>query len=432
MKINYNPVITRYYSEPDSHTLKFYVDHGGYKQAQKVLKEMKPDDVIEFVKKSNLRGRGGAGFPTGMKWSFIPKDSAKPVYLVCNADESEPGTFKDRIIMENDPHCLLEGMIIAGYAIRCSKAFIYIRGEFVRQYEILMAAVAEARQGGYLGNNLFGTGFNLDIVIHRGAGAYICGEETALLNSIEGKRGYPRIKPPFPAIEGLFGSPTIVNNVETLVNLRHIFENGIEWFTSLGTPKSPGPKLYCISGHVKKPGLYELPLGVPLRTLIYDYGNGIRNDKKFKAAIPGGSSSGVLNESELDTIMDFETLAAKQMILGTAAVVVMDEDTCMVDVLWNLARFYHHESCGQCTPCREGTGWIEKLLARIEQGRAGPDDIKNLSELAKNMVGRTICVLADALAIPVEQFLKRFKPEFEEHVRFKGCPFKNTAVSISK
>ncbi|MBI4245320.1 MAG: NADH-quinone oxidoreductase subunit NuoF [Planctomycetes bacterium] len=429
MKVNYKPVLTRFFSDPNSHRLNFYLQNGGYKQAKRVLTEMKPEEVIDFIKKSNLRGRGGAGFSTGMKWSFIPKNLGKDIYLVCNADESEPGTFKDRILIENDPHALIEGIIIASYAIGAKKSFIYIRGEFVEQYKILNNAIQESYVSGYLGKNVCGTNYSLDIILHRGAGAYICGEETALLSSLEGKRGYPRIKPPFPAIKGLYESPTIVNNVETLVTVKHIFENGIEWFTSIGTPKSPGPKLYCLSGHVKKPGLYELPLGMQLKDLVFDYGGGVKNDLRVKGVIPGGSSSGVLKDDELDIIMDFESLMAKGMILGTASVIVLNENVCMVDALWNIARFYHHESCGQCTPCREGSGWIEKLLERIERGHGTKDDLKIMSEIAKNMVGRTICVLADALAIPVEHFVKRYFNEFEAHILHKGCPNRQLAAS---
>ena len=422
--MSFTQVLLRHIEEPGSHTLDFFLSHGGYEAARKVITSMKPQEVIDLVKASGLRGRGGAGFPCGGKWDFVPKQSPKPRYLVCNADESEPGTFKDRCLLERYPHETLEGCLIAAYAIGSSQCYIYIRGEFGMGYRVLRAAVDEAYERGFLGRNLFGTGFGLEVTIHRGAGAYICGEETGLLSSLEGKRGYPKIKPPFPALEGLFGCPTIINNVETLATLPHIVLKGVPWFKSMGTEKSPGPKIYGVSGHVKKPGLYEMPLGTTARTIIWDCAGGMKDERRFKGVIPGGSSSGVLTEAELDTVLDFDTLMGKGMILGTAGLIVMDETVCMVDALWNLQRFYHHESCGQCTPCREGTGWIEKMLEKLEMGHGKPGDVELLLETANNMCGRTICAFADGAAIPVRAFVERFKVEFNEHIDKRRCPVK--------
>lgn len=422
-------MILKHVNEPNSETIEHYLGRGGYEMARKAVTQMKPEEVTKVVQDSGLRGRGGAGFATGLKWTFVPKGSPKPKYLVCNADESEPATFKDRIILEKDPHQVIEGMILAAYAIGANTAYIYIRGEFGKGYRVFQKALEEAYARGFLGRNIFGSPYSLDITIHRGAGAYICGEETALLSSIEGKRGYPKIKPPFPAVEGLFGCPTIINNVETLATVPHILRNGPQWFRQFGNEKSPGLKIFGISGHVKRPGLYELPLGTPLRKIIYDAAGGIRNGKKLKAVIPGGSSAGVLTADEIDLPMDFESLAAKGQILGTAGIIVMDEDTCMVRALWNVLRFYHHESCGQCTPCREGTGWLEKMVARIERGGGRPEDLDLMVETGNNMCGRTICVLADAAAYPTKHFISRFRGEFEEHMKRGGCPFRRDGVA---
>ncbi len=405
----------------DLRDLDAYIADGGYEAARKAITTMAPSDVIDVVKDANLRGRGGAGFPTGLKWSFVPKDSGKPVYLLCNADESEPGTFKDRAIIEHDPHQLLEGMLIASYAIGCNTAYIYIRGEFAYGYKVLERAVRDAYEKRVLGQGLFGSSFNLDIHIHRGAGAYICGEETGLIESLEGKRAYPRIKPPFPAVHGLFGCPTIVNNVETLACVKHIIGRGPQWFRSIGPDGSPGPKLFCLSGHVERPGVYELPMGTPLRNMIDEQAGGVWKGRKLKAVIPGGSSVPVLSADEVDVAMDFDSVAKAGSMLGSAGVIVMDETTCMVAALRRIAHFYHHESCGQCTPCREGTGWLEKILARIDEGDGSSDDLETLMTVAKGMMGNTICVLADAAAMPVESFLKKFRREFEGHVRLGGC-----------
>ncbi len=417
-------ILTEHWGKKDSHTLAFYLEHGGYQTLSKVFK-MKPDEVIEEVKKSGLRGRGGAGFATGMKWSFVPKDNSKPHYLCINADESEPGTFKDRYILENTPHQLIEGAIICSYAIGAKAAYCYIRGEFVFPADRMEAAVQEAYQAGYLGKNIQGSGVDLDLYVHRGAGAYICGEETALLESLEGKRGYPRLKPPFPALVGLFGCPTVINNVETLAVTPYILNNGGEAYRKYGTEKSPGTKLFCVSGHVNKPGNYEVPLGYPLKKLIYEDCGGIKDGKTLKAVIPGGSSVPVLTKKEAEEVnLDYEALQSAGSMLGSGGVIVIDETTCMVKSLLNLAHFYSHESCGQCAPCREGTGWSYKILKRIENGEGTEADLERLLQNADHMSGKTVCVLSDALAMPIQSFLKRFRHEFEEHVKLKKCPMK--------
>ncbi len=411
-------ILTKNFKLPDSHTLKVYESTGGY-QSLKKLFQMKPAEVIEEVKKSGLRGRGGAGFPAGLKWSFVPQDNPKPKYLCVNADESEPGTFKDRYLMELDPHQLIEGILICSYAIRCHTAYIYIRGEFVFPLKRLQQAIAEAYAAGYLGKNILGSGYDLDVHTHRGAGAYICGEETALMESLEGKRGMPRLKPPFPAIVGLFGCPTVINNVETISSLPYILKHGADGYRKFGTEKSPGTKMFCISGPVNKPGNYEVPLGYSLKKLIYEDAGGIRGGKTLKAVIPGGSSVPVLTAQEAEEVtLDYEALAAKGSMLGSGGVIVIDETTCMVKALTNLAQFYSHESCGQCTPCREGSGWAHKILRRILAGEGRPEDLGELTKIADNMAGKTICVLADALAMPIWSFLKKFRHEFEAYV----CP----------
>jgi NADH-quinone oxidoreductase subunit F len=420
----FEPILLRYINEPGSHTIDFYLGHDGYQAAWKAVREFEPDRLIEEVKRSGLRGRGGAGFPCGTKWGFVPKDTDKPKYLVCNADESEPGTFKDRAIIEKDPHQLIEGIIIACWAVQIHTCYIYIRGEFVKGARILQGAIQEAYAKGILGRGIFGTDFHLDVTVHRGAGAYICGEETALLSSLEGGRGNPRIRPPFPATRGLFGSPTVINNVETLANLPHIIRHGASWYRQIGTQGSPGPKIFCLSGHVLRPGLYELPLGTPLRSLIYELGGGLTEGKLLKAIHPGGTSSPVLTADQIDVGMDFESIAAAGSMLGTGSVIVMNEDTCMVNALWNILRFYHHESCGQCTPCREGLYWLEKIVARIERGRGQPEDLRLIVELCDNMFGKTVCVLADAAALPAKSYVERFGTEFEDHIGRKGCRFK--------
>ena len=419
-------VLLRHRGIPDYARLDVYESHGGYAASRKALAEFQPEGLIELVKASSLRGRGGAGFPTGMKWGFLPKQTEKPVYLCVNADESEPGTFKDREIIEFDPHQLLEGILITSFAIRAHLAFIYIRGEFVHGARVLDRAVEEAYAKGYLGKNVLGSGFDLDVVVHRGAGAYICGEETGLIESLEGKRAYPRVKPPFPATYGLFGCPTIVNNVETLACVPHIVLRGAEWFRSIGPEKSPGPKLYCVSGHVKRPGVYELPMGTPLRELIYDHCGGILGDRALKAVIPGGSSVPIFTADEIDVAMDFDSVAKAGSLLGSAGIIVMDDTTCMVRTLEAIARFYHHESCGQCTPCREGTGWLHKLLGHLEEGTGRAQDLDLLLDVSDNMMGNTVCVLADAAAMPTKSFVTKFRGEFIAHVESGGCPFRAT------
>ncbi len=409
-------IISKFFDIRDSHTIEVYEQHGGYQTIQKVLKKMKPQDVVDEVTKSNLRGLGGAGFPAGRKWSFIPKDNPKPKYLVVNADESEPGTFKDRYVMDHYTHGLLEGMMIAGYAIGANLAFIYIRGEYVRQAERLLEQIEAARNSGYLGKGIFGSKFDFDIVVHRGAGAYICGEETALLESLEGKKGWPRMKPPFPAVEGAFGCPTIVNNVETIAYVPTIMERGGEWFAGIGSEQNGGMRLFGVSGHVEKPGLYELPLGTPLREIIYEHAGGIRNGKKLKAVVPGGSSSPILTQDEIDVKMDYESLAAIGSMLGSAGVIVMDDDTDIVRALHVVMRFYHHESCGQCTPCREGTGWAENIIQRILNDEGETSDLDNLVRIAENIMGNTICPLGDAAALPLRSYVTKFRGDFEARV----------------
>ncbi|HLH77936.1 MAG TPA: NADH-quinone oxidoreductase subunit NuoF [Candidatus Binataceae bacterium] len=422
--------LTRWLDIPDLRRLSVYEAHEGYQAARKAFHELTPEQIINEVKASNLRGRGGAAFPTGVKWSFIPKDSKKPVYVCCNADESEPGTFANRYQLENDPHAIIEGILITCKAVGAHTCFVYLRGEFTLQKQRLDEAIAEAYAKGYLGKSVMGSGFAVDIYTHRGAGAYICGEETGLLESLEGKRAYPRNRPPFPAIAGAFGCPTVVNNVETLTNVPWIILRGADWYRSIGPEKSPGPKLFCLSGHVNKPGLYELPMGYPLKDLIYDVGGGILDGRQLKAVIPGGSSFPVFTAEEaLKVNMDFDSVRAAGSLMGTAGVMVMHDGTCMVEALRIVAHFYHHESCGQCTPCREGTGWIEKLLTDLEAGRGNEADLDKLISIANNMEGNTICVLADSLSMPVKSFVPKFKDEFLAHVKLRGCPFGPRHVS---
>ncbi|HQG45422.1 MAG TPA: NADH-quinone oxidoreductase subunit NuoF [bacterium] len=418
----FEKVLTRNVGHPEALGVRGYRDRGGYDALARALR-MAPEEVVEEVKRSGLRGRGGAGFPCGMKWSFVPRQHPKPKYIVCNADESEPGTFKDRLLMENDPHQLLEGCVIAGWAVGANTTYIYIRGEYTKAARILEEAVRDAYASGVLGENVLGTGFRHDIHVHRGAGAYICGEETGLLESLEGKRGWPRLKPPFPAIVGAFKSPTVVNNVETLANLPLIINRGAAWFAAIGPDaKNTGPKLYCVSGHVNRPGLYEFPMGKNLKELIYDDCGGIRGGKKLKAVIPGGSSVPVLRADQIDVRMDFESLAAAGSMLGSAGVIVMDEETCMVNALYNLERFYAHESCGKCTPCREGTAWMAKILKRLEMGGGRSKDLPLLEDIARHINFRTICPLGDAAAMPAASFLKQFRDEFAAHAELGHCP----------
>ncbi|CBE69769.1 MAG: NADH-quinone oxidoreductase subunit NuoF [Candidatus Methylomirabilis oxygeniifera] len=404
-------------------TLDEYEATGGYQAIAKVLKEHTPTSLIELVKRSGLRGRGGAGFPTGVKWGFVPKGSDLPKYLVCNADESEPGTFKDRELIMRDPHQLLEGILLGGFAIGCRAAYIYIRGELVAGARILEQAVSDAAARGLVGKDILGSRFSLDLHVHRGAGAYICGEETALLESLEGKRGLPRLKPPFPATSGLYRKPTVVNNVETLCNIPHIVMRGAEWFAGIGTPKSTGTRIFGVSGHVRRPGIYECRIDVPMRELIFEHAGGIREGRRLKAVIPGGSSVPVLTERHLDARMDFESLATAGSMAGSGGVIVMDDTTCMVRVGEIVSRFYHHESCGQCTQCREGTAWLHKTLRRIEEGRGRQADLDLLLDICDNMKGKTICPLSDAAAMPIESYLKYFRDEFEQHIVEHACPF---------
>jgi NADH-quinone oxidoreductase subunit F len=406
---------------PGDDQIDVYEKHGGYSALAKALKEYSPQQITQIVIDSGLRGRGGAGFPTGRKWTFIPKDNAKPVYLCVNADESEPGTFKDRQLIQEHPHLLIEGTIIAAYAINCHQAFIYIRGEFAAEARLLEKAIAEASTKGYLGKNILGSGFDLNITLYRGGGAYICGEETALMTSLEGGPGYPRVKPPFPAVAGLYGCPTIINNVETLCNLPPIVANGADWFKSYGTPKSPGTKIFCVSGHVNKPGNYELPMGVSMRELLFDYAGGIKNDRSLKAVIPGGSSVPILTADKIDVNMDFESLAEAGSMLGSAGVIVMDETTCIVNAACVISRFYQHESCGQCTPCRQGTLWMYRILHRIEHGKGRSEDLDLLLDICNNIEGNTICPLGDAAVPSVRTSIKLFRDEYEYHIKHKKC-----------
>lgn len=413
-------------------SLTDYANTGGYSALEKVLKGMSRQDVIETIKASGLRGRGGAGFPTGMKWGFIPKDYPGPRYLCCNADESEPGTFKDRQLIENDPHPILEGIAIACYAIGAERAYIYIRGEFFLGANILNTAIAEAYRAGYLGKDILASGFNLDISVHRGAGAYICGEETALLESIEGKRGKPRTKPPFPATHGLYQKPTVVNNVETLSNVPHIINRGAEWFAGIGIGKSTGTRIFSVSGPVNRPGNYEVPLGITFREMIYEHAGGMQNGKKIKAIIPGGASASFFTSEHLDVKMDFESVAQAGSMLGSGGVTVMDEGTCMVWAAMNLLEFFHHESCGKCTPCREGSAWLLQILARIENGEGRPDDLKSLEMLSHRIEGMTVCAFGDAEVAPILSTLKHFRAEYEAHIEGRCCPFRpNTVLAMA-
>jgi NADH-quinone oxidoreductase subunit F len=415
------PILLRNAWKPGSTSLEVYRAGGGYALLKKHL-QMPPGDIVEIVKKSNLRGRGGAGFPSGMKWSFLPKDMSKPRYLCVNADESEPGTFKDRILIERDPHQLIEGCVLAGHAIEARVVYIYVRGEFHEGIRILETALAEARAAGLVGRNILGTGVDVEVWVHPGAGAYECGEETALLESLEGKRGQPRIKPPFPAAVGLYGCPTIVNNVETIVCVPLILERGPEWFASYGTERNGGPKLYSVSGHVKRPGTFEAPMGrVTLRQLVEGYAEGVPGGRALKAVVPGGSSTPVLRADEIDVAMDFESVARAGSMLGSAAVIAMDDSTCMVWMARKLAYFYKHESCGKCTPCREGTGWMLRLLTRIEDGQGTAKDIETLEGLCEAISGKTVCPFGDAAIAPAQSTLLKFREEYEYHVREGRC-----------
>ena len=422
---SFEPVLTRNWNVADSQSLKVYESRGGYQAARKALTTMDSDAVVHLVKDSELRGRGGAGFPCGLKWSFLPKDR-KETLMCINGDESEPATFNNRLLIELDPHQFIEGILISCFATKAAIAYVYLRFEYIDAFHIMEKAIDEARAAGHLGNNIYGSGFNLEVYCHRGAGAYICGEETGLIESLEGKRGWPRIKPPFPAIEGAFRKPTVVNNVETLACIPHIVERGSDWFKSIGTPKSYGPKLYCVSGHVEKQVCVELPLGATTRQLIEDHAGGVWKGRKAKAAVPGGISMGLLSAEELDIPLDFESLRPTGCLgLGTAAVTILDDQTRIIDYLYNTSRFFAHESCGQCTPCREGTAWMYKTFKRIRSGGGRLEDLDILLQMADNLgisPGTTICGLADGAAWPVKNALAKFRPELEEFIKTHQNP----------
>jgi NADH-quinone oxidoreductase subunit F len=424
------PVISKRWGIENSPKIDVFLQNGGYQALDKALKEMTPESIIDEMKKSNLRGRGGAGFPTGMKWSFVPKDSPKAKYVICNADESEPGTCKDRPLMEMDPHQLIEGMVIAGRAIGSHQGFIYIRGEYRYVLDIVQGAITEAYERGYLGKNIIGSGFDYDLLIHTGAGAYECGEESALMESLEGKRGYPRIKPPFPAVVGLYGCPTIINNVETLSAVPAIILGGGEAYANLGTPKNGGTRLLCVAGHVNRPGIYEIPLGMNMKEFIYGMAGGITGGKKLKAVIPGGSSCPLLTADEIDIPMDYDSVAKAGSMLGSGGMVVMDEDTCMVDMARRIMHFYAHESCGWCIPCREGTTWLRKMLERLHAGYGREQDIDMLSELSKNILGRSFCPLGDAAAMPTISIVQKWRNEFEDHLHGR-CAYKSAEAVLA-
>jgi len=413
-------VLTEGIGEADLRDLSVYRKRGGYKQFARALKDLQPADVLEAADKSGLRGRGGAGFPTGKKWSFLPSND-RPRYLVCNCDEAEPGTFKDHMLLEETPHLVLEGILLGAYGIGSHHAYMYIRGEFKRGYEIFMTAVREAREAGFIGKNVLGSGYDLEVTVHRGAGAYICGEETALLNSLEGKRGEPRLKPPFPAVAGLYGMPTVVNNVETLAYLVPILERGAEWFAAAGTERSKGYKIISISGHVKKPGNYEVPLGIPVRELL-EIAGGLRDGRKLMAIQPGGGSSACIFEEHLDLPYDYESLAKAGTMLGSGAMVVMDDTTDFVRAAFNLVRFFAHESCGQCTPCREGGHWLETVLHRFVEGRALDSDIDMLRKVGHQITGINLCPLGDSIEPFLLSVLNRFPEQFEARVVQRGVP----------
>jgi NADH-quinone oxidoreductase subunit F len=437
----YEPVLLKRIARENSDFIETYIADGGYQGLTKAIQQMSPAQVIDTVKGSGLRGRGGAGFPTGLKWTFLPKDHPGPIYLCVNADESEPCTFNNRVLMEKDPHQVLEGIIISSFAVNASKAFVYVRYEYGPAYRAMAAAVQQAYDKGFLGKNILGSPYSLDVVMHKGAAAYICGEETGLIESLEGKRAWPRIKPPFPAIEGAFRKPTIVNNIETMACVKNIIDLGPDWFKSLGVPPDPnnprdagsyGPKLYCISGHVNNPGLFELPMGVSVRELMEEYAGGVWKGRKAKGGIPGGNSMGLMTEAEFDIKLDFNGPGKIGCLgLGTGAVTVFDDHTCIVDVLYNLCRFFAHESCGQCTPCREGTAWMFKMIERIRKGFGRVEDLNILEEVGNRigiMPGTTICGLADGAGWPVKTAIRKFRAEFESYI--KAGNKKNRSFSL--
>ena len=409
-------VLTRHFGVEGLFRIEVYRGQGGYSAVETALKKMTPAAVLDEVKRACLRGRGGAGFPAGVKWGFVPQNVPQPRDLCVNADEGEPGTFKDRYLMNHNPHLLLEGTIIASYAVGIHSAYIYVRGEYEAIALRLEGAITEAYRNGYLGKNILGTGFDLEMAVHRGAGAYICGEETALLESLEGKRGHPRLKPPFPASVGLFQCPTVINNVETLSNIPFIVQNGADWFLKKGLPKDGGTRIFGVSGMVKRPGIYELPLGTKLRTIIFDHAGGMKDGKQLKAVIPGGMSAPILTADEIDLPMDFDSLAGVGSMLGSAAVIVIDRETSILDVLSAVSKFYSHESCGQCTPCRIGTSWINKIVKRLARGEGEEDDIDAIIRLASNIKGKTLCPLGDAAALPILSICQKFRRELEGYL----------------
>jgi NADH-quinone oxidoreductase subunit F len=415
-------VITANWGNPDALPIGGYKAAGGYEGLRAAL-GMTSTEVIEVVKAAGLRGRGGAGFPAGVKWSFVPQDTGKPTYAVANFDESEPGTFNNRELIEREPHQFLEGLAIAAYAVGSHEAYVYCRGEFLHPGRVLARAIREAYDEGVFGSSVLGSGWELNVVLHRGAGAYICGEETALLSSLEGERGQPRLRPPFPAVEGLFGCPTLINNVETLCNVPHIVNRGAEWFAATGTEKSPGTKVFSVSGKVERPGNYEVPMGTPLRTLLEEHAGGVLGGRRLKAWTPGGSSTPMLTDEHLDVGLDFESVAAAGSMLGTGAIIVMDETDCIVEATRRLVAFYAHESCGKCTPCREGTWWGSRVLERIENGLGRPEDLPLLDDLGKNILFRAFCALADGAVSPIQSSLQHFRDEYERHIVEGRCPF---------
>jgi len=417
----YPRIVTEHFDVPGIDQLAVYRAHGGYAALAKALATFQPEALMDEVKQSGLRGRGGAGFPTGQKWSFLPPTSPKPRYLCVNADESEPGTFKDRMIMEVSPHLLVEGTIISSYATKVHHAFIYVRGELAFAGRQMERAVQEAYDAGLLGKDILGSGFDLDITVHHGAGAYICGEESALLESLEGKRGYPRLKPPFPAVVGLYGGPTVINNVETVATVPGVVRVGSAAYGAYGTERSKGTRIFCLSGHVERPGNYELPLGTPLRTLIDDFGGGVRLGRKAKAIIPGGSSTPFLTPAQLDTPLDYESVAAAGSMLGSGGVVVLDDQTCVVGAVLRMSEFYRDESCGKCTPCREGTFWLVQLLERLEAGHGKESDIELLADICDNIAGRAFCPLGDAATMSIVSSIKLFRDEYLHHIQAGGC-----------
>jgi NADH-quinone oxidoreductase subunit F len=425
-------VLSKYFGDRDAISFDGWRKRGGYVALEKAL-GMTPAEIVNIVKDSGLRGRGGAGFPTGLKWSFMKPGDGKPHYLCCNADESEPGTFKDREIMRWTPHALIEGCAIGSYAIGAETCYIYIRGEFTEPLERMETAVREARAAGVIGPNAMGTGKRLDVWIHKGAGAYICGEETALMNSLEGRRGNPRIKPPFPAVAGVFGQPTTINNVETLAAVPPILNNGADWYKKMArpdNPKSTGTKLWSVCGNVARPGNYEVVMGFPFKDFLYDLCGGPPPGRKFKAVIPGGSSVPIMNMEEAEAaLMDYEGMVAKGSMLGSAGCIVIDDAQCMVKQIARLARFYAHESCAQCTQCREGTAWTTKIMERIEAGEGSMEDLDTLLEIGDNMTGKTICVLSDSCAVPVVSGIQKWRDEFEAHIKGKRCPFRAAAAA---